>query len=194
MPRVTEACVRVSNAQKDMVRNPLSIPLVLFLTFLAACSQSDKQTAREREEQAREKARHAAERLNQDAKKFGHEIKQDARELNHKLGAALNNTAPSSSGASHAEGKVARGAQDLHFEAGKAGAKLDHAALIAKVKAKLATDVGLATVSSVDVDTSGHVVTLRGTVDSIEQKEQAEHAVRQVSGVTRVVDELRVRQ
>lgn len=164
--------------------------------FLIAsgCSQSDQQTARDREAQAKEKARQAADRLNADAKKVGQEIKQDARDLNHKLGAALNGTAPASNGASEAEQKVARGGHDLRVEAGRARVKLDHAAMIAKVKAKLAHDVGLSTMTNVDVDTSGQVVTLRGTVDSIQQKQMAEQAAMQVSGVTRVVNDLTVRQ
>jgi osmotically-inducible protein OsmY len=162
--------------------------------LVAGCSQSDQQTARDREAQAKEKAREAADRLNHDAKKFGQQIKQDARVLNHKLGAALNSTAPTSSGTSQAEQKVARGTRELRVEADQAGVKLDHAAVIAKVKAKLASDVGLSTVTNVDVDTSGQVVTLRGMVDSVQQKQMAEHAAMQVSGVTRVVNDLKVRQ
>ena len=190
---VTNRGSAVSNAQNGMLRKTIFLPLVS-LMLLIGCSPADKQTAQEREAQAREKARRAAERLNQDAKKFGHEIKQDTRELNHKLGAALDSSGSASSGASQAEDKVARGMHDVHLETDKAGAKLDQAALIAKVKAKLANDVGLASVSSIDVNTSGQVVTLRGTVDSVEQKQQAEQAVRQVSGVSRVVDYLQVRQ
>ncbi len=85
------------------------------------------------------------------------------------------------------------GARDLRVEGDKAGAKLDHAAMIAKVKAKLATDVGLSTVTGVDVDASGRVVTLRGTVSSEQQKQQAEQSVSQISGVTKVIDDLQVR-
>jgi osmotically-inducible protein OsmY len=193
MPAVTDGALPVSNAQKGMSCKLAFVPL-LSLMLLIGCSQSDKETAGERAAQAREKARRAAERLNRDAKKFGKEVKQDARELNDKLGGALNNSVPASSGASQAESKATRGMHDVHVEAGKAGAKLNQAALIAKVKAKLANDAGLATVSSIDVDASGQVVTLRGTVDSVQQKEQAEQAARQVSGVSRVVDDLRVRQ
>ncbi len=65
--------------------------------------------------------------------------------------------------------------------------------MIAKVKAKLATDVGLSTVTGVDVDASGQVVTLRGTVSSEDEKQRAEQAVRQISGVTRVINDLTVR-
>jgi osmotically-inducible protein OsmY len=56
----------------------------------------------------------------------------------------------------------------------------------------LAADVGLSTVTSVDVDATGQVVTLRGTVSSEDQKQQAANAVRQLSGVTNVINLLRV--
>jgi osmotically-inducible protein OsmY len=159
-----------------------------------SCSQTDQQTARNREVQAKEKARDAANRLDHDAKKFGQEIKRDARNLNQKLGQALNSTAPAHSGTSQAEQKVANGTRDLRLEADQAGVKLDHAAIIAKVKAKLINDVGLSTVTGINVDTSGQVVTLRGTVDSVQQKQMAEQATLQVTGVTRVINDLKVRQ
>ncbi len=85
-----------------------------------------------------------------------------------------------------------RGGQDLRAAGEKAGVKLDHAAMVAKVKAKLATDVGLSTVTGIDVDASGQVVTLRGTVASEEQKQQAEQAVMQLGGVTKVINDLKV--
>jgi len=74
----------------------------------------------------------------------------------------------------------------------QASAKLDDAALLAKVKAKLASDTGLATLKNVNVDTRGSVVTLRGTVGSDAQRRQAERAASQADGVTRVVNELKV--
>jgi osmotically-inducible protein OsmY len=70
--------------------------------------------------------------------------------------------------------------------------KLDNAALLAKVKAKLASDIGVATLNNVNVDISGSVVTLRGTVASDTQRRAAQRAASQVSGVTNVVNELKV--
>jgi osmotically-inducible protein OsmY len=116
-----------------------------------------------------ERAQERAEQARQEAKKLGNEAKQEARQLNHQIKQALNSK-----------------------ESRQAAQKLDRAALVAKVKAKLATDVGLSTVTSVDVDATGHVVTLRGTVKSPEQKRQAERTVAQLDGVTRVVNELQV--
>ena len=83
--------------------------------------------------------------------------------------------------------------QSLRTAGAHAAVKLDRAATIARVKAKLATDVGLSAAASVDVDTSGQVVTLRGTVSSTEQKQQAERAVTELSGVTRVINLLQVK-
>ncbi|HEX4750844.1 MAG TPA: BON domain-containing protein [Bryobacteraceae bacterium] len=169
----------------------------LFLTYLlllGGCSQSSQETAQQREAEAKAKAHDAAVRLNRDARKLGSEVKQEARALNTKMGNAINSPAAAGNGSSKAEAKVKHGTEDLRVEADQAGVKLSRAAVIARVKAKLATDVGLSTVTSVDVDTTGQVVTLHGTVDSQAQKQHAEQAAMQIPGVTRVVDDLTVRQ
>ncbi len=70
----------------------------------------------------------------------------------------------------------------------KPAVKLDHAAIIAKVKAKLASDVGLSTVTGIDVDASGQVVTLRGTVARESRNSRPSKPSMQVNGVTRVVN------
>src|SRR5690242_10973856 len=89
--------------------------------------------------------------------------------------------------------KLDRDIQATVQPAGEQGsAKLDDAALLAKVKARLAGDAGLATLKNVNVDTRDSVVTLRGTVESDAQRRQAERAASQVNGVTRVVNELKV--
>lgn len=165
----------------------------ILMTLTTGCSQSDQQTAHQRAAEAKVKAHEDAQRLNQDAKKLGQEVKQEAHVLGRQIGTALNSTAPATNSTSGAQEKLARGSHDLRVEADKAGVKLDHAALVAKVKAKLASDVGLSTVTGVDVDTTGQIVTLRGTVDSVQQKQLAEQAAMQVSGVTRVIDQLQVR-
>jgi osmotically-inducible protein OsmY len=77
-------------------------------------------------------------------------------------------------------------------DSGQASAKLDDAALLAKVKDKLASDAGLTTLKNVNIDTRDSVVTLRGTVVSDAQRQQAEHSASQVNGVRRVVNELKV--
>lgn len=151
----------------------------------SACSQSDQEKARERAAEARRKAR-------EEAHELAHEAKRAANALDRQIHQSANDAAPRSGGDS-ADERLHRGGQDLREAGGKAKVKLDRAALIAKVKAKLASDVGLSTVTSIDVDGSGQVVTLRGTVDTPEQKKQAEYAVRQVNGVRDVVNELQVK-
>ncbi len=74
----------------------------------------------------------------------------------------------------------------------EAAAKLDRAAMIAKVKAKLVSDLGLSTMAGIDVDVRDGIVTLRGTVPSEDYRRRAEQAAMQVDGVGRVADELRV--
>jgi hypothetical protein len=115
-----------------------------------------------------EKARERQAEAEQKMRKLGSEAKQRAKELDHNI----------------------KGAVQPDSE--HAGEKLDHAALLAKVKTKLASDVGVATLNNVNVDTSGSVVTLRGTVASEEERQAAQRAASQVSGVTRVINDLRV--
>ncbi len=73
-----------------------------------------------------------------------------------------------------------------------AQAKLDQAAILAKIKAKLASDLGIGTVASIDVDLAGEVVTLHGHVSSSEQRTRAEEAVKEVPNVGSVVNRLTV--
>jgi osmotically-inducible protein OsmY len=176
------------------MKRRLGTALVLtVLVLFAACGQADKDKAQERAAEARRKADEAAERAREEAHKLAREAKQEARALKRNIKDALNGTGTGQSGDSEAGQKLRRGGDDLRAAGGEAEVKLNHAALIARVKAKLANDVGLSTVTSVDVDASGRVVTLRGTVSSPEQKEQAGNAVRQVSGVSRVINDLEVR-
>jgi len=151
-----------------------------------ACSQSDQEKARERAAEARRKAR-------EEAHELAHEAKRAASELKGQIKQATQGNGPGATGGDGDGQKLRHGGEDLRAAGSEATVKLDHAAMIAKVKAKLASDVGLSTVTRVEVDDSGQVVTLRGTVDSPEQKTQAERAVRQVEGVTRVVNNLQVR-
>ena len=152
--------------------------------FWSACSRSDEDTARQRAAEAREKARQEAHSLASHAKQTAHDLKRDINQAVNSGGARPANDS--------AHEGLQRGGRDLRAAGDEAKVKLDRAALIAKIKAKLASDVGLATVTSIDVDDSGQVVTLRGTVDTAEQKKQAEYAVRQVSGVRDVVNDLQV--
>jgi hyperosmotically inducible periplasmic protein len=67
------------------------------------------------------------------------------------------------------------------------------AALTGKVKSALAADVGLKTVTSIDVDTDkGGVVTLKGQVASDDMKKRAEQVAKKVNGVKSVKNQLQV--
>ena len=67
-----------------------------------------------------------------------------------------------------------------------------NAALTTKVKTALASDVGMRTMTSIDVDSNQGVVTLKGKVDSAEAKKKAEAIAKQVDGVKSVKNQLRV--
>jgi len=169
-----------------MTRTWLRLLSTAVLAFSLACNKSDR-------EKAHEKATDAAQKTRQEARKLAQDAKQGAKSLDQKMGQALNGAGPvQSNGTSEAEEKLRHGGRELRAAGGQATVKLDHAAMVAKVKAKLLSDVGLSTVTGVDVDASGQVVTLRGTVSSAEQKQQAEQAALQVSGVTKVINELQV--
>lgn len=138
--------------------------LLLALLFIGACDRSDQRKAREEAEQAREKARELG-------KKAENEAKEVKRRVNDSVATATSSTA-------------AQGAAQ----------KLDNAALLAKVEARLASEIGANTIIGVDVEVSSHVVTLSGSVSSADQKRRAEQVVAQIPGVTRVINNLHVVQ
>jgi hyperosmotically inducible protein len=74
----------------------------------------------------------------------------------------------------------------------RVSAAASSAALTTKVKTALASDAGLKTMTSIDVDSDNGVVTLKGKVDSAELKKKAEAVAKKVEGVKRVKNELRV--
>ena len=65
------------------------------------------------------------------------------------------------------------------------------AALTSKIKAKMALDDRVAA-ATIDVDTSGSVVTLSGRVSSAAERDRALALARETDGVTSVVDRLTV--
>jgi len=66
-------------------------------------------------------------------------------------------------------------------------------AITGKVKTALATDVGLKTVTGINVDTdAGGVVTLKGKVDSADTKKRAGQVAKKVKGVKSVKNQLTV--
>lgn len=73
--------------------------------------------------------------------------------------------------------------------AGEAQEAVAEAALTAKIKSKMALDDTI-DAASIDVDTEGSVVTLRGRVPSDAARTRALQLARETEGVTSVVDEL----
>ena len=75
--------------------------------------------------------------------------------------------------------------------ANKAGEVLADGALTAKIKSKMALD-DLVKARSIDVSTTNHVVTLRGTVGTVAEHDRAVQLAKETAGVTEVVDRLGV--
>ena len=71
-------------------------------------------------------------------------------------------------------------------------AQVDDLKIAAEVKSKLASDVGLATVPNISVNSTNGVVTLAGQVDSAAEKAKVESLARSVTNVKSVVDNLQV--
>jgi osmotically-inducible protein OsmY len=81
--------------------------------------------------------------------------------------------------------KVAEGAS-------RAGKALEESKLTAKIKSKMALDDHVKA-RAIDVDTSDGVATLSGIVASGDERKRAVQLARDTEGITRVVDELEVR-
>ena len=67
------------------------------------------------------------------------------------------------------------------------------AALTAKVKSAIATDVGARTAAAINIDTYRGVVQLTGFVNSREQAQRAEAAAKKVDGVRSVKNDVRIK-
>ena len=74
-----------------------------------------------------------------------------------------------------------------------AGEFTDDAAITAKVKSAIATDVGARTAAAVNVDTYRGTVQLTGFVDDRETARRAEEAAKKVSGVRAVKNSIRLK-
>jgi len=68
----------------------------------------------------------------------------------------------------------------------------DDAGIKTKIKAKLASDVGAATITAVSVNVTNGVVTLAGPVSSEAERAKIERVARSVEGVVSVTDNLQV--
>lgn len=75
-----------------------------------------------------------------------------------------------------------------------AGTQIDDAAIKTSVKAKLAADVKLSTLTNIEVNSTNGVVTLAGQVDNPDQRQLAGMVARSVDGVVKVNNELQVKE
>jgi osmotically-inducible protein OsmY len=79
----------------------------------------------------------------------------------------------------------------VHTATDRAEEAVAAAAVTSKIKAKMALD-DLVKAADIDVDTDGGVVTLTGTVESVEERRRAVRIATETKGVTKVVEHLRV--
>ena len=70
--------------------------------------------------------------------------------------------------------------------------QVDDLQITAQVKSKLASDIGISSVTNISVNSTNGVVTLAGQVDSSDVKAKAETVAKNVPKVVRVVDSLQV--
>ena len=68
----------------------------------------------------------------------------------------------------------------------------DDAAIKAKIKSKLATEVGATTITAVEVNVTNGVVTLAGPVSTPEERQKIEAIARATEGVTSVTNNIQV--
>jgi osmotically-inducible protein OsmY len=73
------------------------------------------------------------------------------------------------------------------------GRQIDDGAIKTSVKAKLAADVKLSTLTNIEVNSTNGIVTLAGQVETADQKRMAADVARSVDGVVRVNNELQVK-
>jgi osmotically-inducible protein OsmY len=92
-------------------------------------------------------------------------------------------------GIGKSEEGVSKAAEKTSDAVAKAGDKTADAALTAKVKSSFA-DEALLKETAIDIDTTDHVVTLKGTVPSATAKEKAGSLAAEIDGVTRVDNQL----
>ena len=74
-----------------------------------------------------------------------------------------------------------------------AGEFTSDAALTAKVKSAIATDVGARTAAAINIETYRGVVQLTGFVDNRDQANRAEAAAKKVEGVRSVKNDVRIK-
>lgn len=116
---------------------------------------------------------------NTSAEKIGRDVGRAADKAGQQIGQA----------AATAERKIDQTAAAAGEKLAEAGNAMDDAALTAKVKSALIAEPGLKALA-IDVDTSGGVITLNGTVNNDENRNKAVQLAQGVQGVKSVRDNL----
>jgi hyperosmotically inducible periplasmic protein len=96
-------------------------------------------------------------------------------------------------GVGKSEQAVGKAADKTSEAVGTVGDKMSDTSMTTRVKADFSAEKMLQD-TAIDVDTTDHVVTLRGTVGSDAAKSRAEEIARGTDGVTRVVNKIVVRE
>jgi len=116
--------------------------------------------------------------------------------LSNRTGRAASLPSPTETEASDTVARARDNAAQIGEKAGEAastvGSTLEEAALTTKIKAKMALDDSVKALD-IDVDTTGGVVTLRGTVHSDAERQRAVALARETDGVSQVVDRLQLK-
>jgi hyperosmotically inducible periplasmic protein len=141
-----------------------TVSLGIMLAFATACTQNQQNSADQAGEKTKDTASDAADKTKDTANDAADKTKEAA-------GDAMDKTKEAAS---------------------KAGENISEAGLTGKVKSKLAADVRLSTLTAVNVDSEGSVVTLSGHVPNARDKRSAEKVAASVDGVTKVVNHLTV--
>ena len=137
----------------------------------------------------RRKAHGAADRASEKAWQLSRKAKEEAQAVSADVRSGIK-----SNSADEAEAKLRAGGHELAKAGALAAGKLDRAATIARIEAKLASDVGIDSVRGVNVEVAGQNVRLSGTIASAEQKQAAGQAALEIPGVLKVQNDLHVAQ
>lgn len=151
------------------------------LLLSSGCSQKDKDQSESTATTATQDAKDSATSATDSAKSAASNATDDSK-------GAMSNAADKTKDAmSSATDKT----KDAMSDAGQA---MKEGGLTTKVKSKLAADVKLGTLTSIDVDSNGSTVTLTGTVPSAADRAAAGKTAISVDGVKHVINHLKVAQ
>jgi osmotically-inducible protein OsmY len=171
--RATEGVVRVQND----------------LTIGAAKNATTAGDMKDATHDASKSTKQAAREANDEVKDTDHEAKHDAKDAAHQ---AKHDTKDAAHEAKHDAKDTARNAgRETREATGTAGQAVSDGWITTKVKSSF-VGVDALEGSDIDVDTNGHVVTLRGTVPSEAARARAISLAKQVDGVKSVKDDLKI--